>query len=567
MMLTRLTVVALLAGVAGAWYALLPPRAGVSTAVTEPRASPVRGAIHVHSLRSDGTGDMGTIAAAAARAGLDFVILTDHGDATRPPDPPQYLEGVLCIDAVELSTDDGHVVALDLPRAPYPLGGEARDVLDDISRLGAFSIAAHPGSPRAGLRWSAGGTELDGLEWLNADSEWRDESVWSLARAVLTYPIRGTETLVSLLDRPTDTLGRWDVLSQRRRVVALAGSDAHARIGFRSLGEPYDGGSSLHVPSYERMFQAFSNALPDITLSGDAVADAQLVLAAIREGHVYSTIDGLGGAAVMSFTAASGAETAMGGDTLPLDGPVTLRVEIEGPDTARIDLLKDGRLLQTSTGTELEREVDAIAAVYRVEVVLPASPGDPPVPWIVSNPIYVGREVTATVAPNARSDASGFAVQYENGPASDWTIETSPASLGALDVVTGADGMQLSLRYGLGGAASDDPFVALVMPAGQAVDTYDRLMFTAGADRPMRLSVQLRQPDGEAGERWHRSVYLDSSPRTISVFFDDLRASGVTSSPSPVLDEVEAVLFVVDTVNTPVGASGTLWIDDVRYGR
>jgi hypothetical protein len=566
-MVTRAMIVAVLAGLASVWYVLLPPRAGVAVTVTEPRSAPVRGAIHVHSLRSDGTGDVSAIAAAAARAGLDFVILTDHGDATRPPDPPQYLEGVLCIDAVELSTDEGHVVALGLPRAPYPLGGKARDVLEDISRLGGFSIAAHPESPRSGLRWSAGDSELDGLEWLNADSEWRDESIWSLARALLTYPIRGTETLVSLLDRPTGTLERWDGLTQRRRVVAVAGSDAHARFGFRSFGEPYDNGRSLHVPSYERMFQIFTNALPDITLSGDAAADAQSVLAAIRDGHVYSTIDGLWGGASMSFAAVSGAVTAVAGDTLPLDGPVTLRVDVQGPDTARIDVLKDGSLLQTSMGTQLELAVDATAAVYRVEVAMPTSPGDPPVPWIVSNPIYVGREAVATAVSNDHPDASEFAVQYANGPASDWTIETSPASLGALDVVSAEDGRQLSLRYGLGGTASAGSFVAFVMPAGSAIGVHDRLMFTARAIRPMRLSVQLRQPGGGEGERWHRSVYLDSSPRTITVYFDELRASDVTSNSLPTLENVDAILFVVDTVNTSVGASGTLWIDDVQYGR
>ena len=67
-------------------------------------------------------------------------ILTDHGDATRAPDTPRYRGGVLVIDAVEVSTAAGHVIALDLPRAPYPLRGEAGDVLEDLARLGAMSI-------------------------------------------------------------------------------------------------------------------------------------------------------------------------------------------------------------------------------------------------------------------------------------------------------------------------------------------------------------------------------------------------------------------------------------------
>jgi len=230
-------------------------------------------------------------------------------------------------------------------------------------------------------------------------------------------------------------------------------------------------------------------------------------------------------------------------------------------------VVKDGSLLQTITGTQLELVTDATAAVYRVEVALPASPGYPPVPWIVSNPIYVGRQAAVTAVSDAHPEASVFSLQYGNGAASDWIVETSPTSLGALDVVSAVGGMELSLRYGLGGTASASPSVALAMPAGPAITEHDRLMFTARANRPMRLSVQLRVPKGEAGERWHRSVYLDSSPRMISVYFDDLRARGVTTTPLPPLENVESILFVVDTVNTPVGASGTLWIDDVQYGR
>ena len=81
----------------------------------------VAGALHIHTNRSDGSGSPDEVAAAAARAGLKFIILTDHGDGTRAPDPPQYRSGVLVIDAVELSTSAGHYIAIGLPQAPYPL--------------------------------------------------------------------------------------------------------------------------------------------------------------------------------------------------------------------------------------------------------------------------------------------------------------------------------------------------------------------------------------------------------------------------------------------------------------
>ena len=114
----------------------------------------VSGILHIHSTRSDGRGTPDEVAAAAARAGISFIVFTDHGDATRTPDPPTYRSGVLCLDGVEISTTGGHYVVLDMPAAPYPLAGEPRDVVEDVRRLGGFGIAAHPDSPKPELRWS-----------------------------------------------------------------------------------------------------------------------------------------------------------------------------------------------------------------------------------------------------------------------------------------------------------------------------------------------------------------------------------------------------------------------------
>src|SRR5262245_33518709 len=74
----------------------------------------IRGAYHVHTTTSDGNAGRHEIAQAAARAGLRFVIFTDHGDGTRAPVPPEYVGTVLCLDGVEISTNGGHSVALDM---------------------------------------------------------------------------------------------------------------------------------------------------------------------------------------------------------------------------------------------------------------------------------------------------------------------------------------------------------------------------------------------------------------------------------------------------------------------
>jgi hypothetical protein len=77
-----------------------------------------KGAFHVHTVESDGGGTREDVARAAAAAGLDFVILTDHGNGTREPSAPEYLHNVLVIDGVEVPTTAGHYAAFGLARAP-----------------------------------------------------------------------------------------------------------------------------------------------------------------------------------------------------------------------------------------------------------------------------------------------------------------------------------------------------------------------------------------------------------------------------------------------------------------
>src|SRR5204863_3497039 len=127
----------------------------------------------------------------------------------------------------------GHYIALGIPQTRYPLGGEARDVIQDVKRLGGFGIVTHPDSRKPALQWHEWTAPFDGIEWLNADSAWRDVSRRRKARALATYLFRPVETLGSLLDRPDLTILRWDALNGRRRLVGVAGVDAHARVGWQ----------------------------------------------------------------------------------------------------------------------------------------------------------------------------------------------------------------------------------------------------------------------------------------------------------------------------------------------
>ena len=531
-----MALVALIAAGAIVFLASLPPRAERVDIPPEWRdfaSRTVAGAYHVHSIRSDGSGDRAAIAAAAARAGLKFVIITDHGDATRQPDRPAYIDGVLCLDAVEISTDDGHYVALDMPRAPYPLGGAAEAVVEDVGRLGGFGVVAHPDSPKPALRWTAGPLPVDGIEWLNADTEWRDETRLRLARTALAYLVRPREALAELLDRPI-TLARWDHWSPSRPIVALAAADAHGGIG-RRMEDPGAGRGRIRIPSYEAAFRTFSNRVVlDRPLTGDAATDARSVFAAIRAGHVFATIDALASPGLLD---------------LRREG-TTIVARALAPAGAQLVMFHAGAEIARTGGSELRWESGGDRGPYRVEVHLPRAPGEPPVPWLVSNQLF-----TAVAAP--KPPPVGFAVPWTGAlaPPLAWRVEKDSSSSGTLQTTDAG----VTLDYQLGSDRTRSPYVAIVS------DMHDQAFGSIEAaltsKQPMRVSVQVRA--GENG-RWGRSVYVDQSDRLVRVPLKAMRSLDGTAGPPP-STFLTSVLVVIDLTNATPGSAGRLQIRSVQF--
>jgi hypothetical protein len=494
------------------------------------------------------------VAAAAARAGLRFVVVTDHGDATRTPAPPRYVQGVLCLDGVEISTSGGHYAAIGLPASPYPLGGDARDVVEDVARLGGFGVVAHPDSRKPGLEWSAWDAAFDGIEWLNADSEWRDETAVRLARAVATYPFRPAETLAALLDGPK-ALERADKVAASRRVVVLAGTDAHARLGSTAAIDPYEGRALLRLPSYESSLRTFSLhvTLPR-GLSGRAADDGWALTEAIRAGHLHTVVDAWAAPAAFEFSAHGGEETAGEGDAFSGGGPVVIRVRSNAPLYSSVILYRDGREVHRVDRQSLVYATDK-PGTYRAEVRLAEGRSRPRVPWIVSNAIVVGQGPRS--AEPARETPAVETVEAIAPEA--WNVEREGRSGG--EVRPTANGVTLRFRLGRGAPSGQYSAVAapVSIPGGA-----DAVAFDVMAERPMRVSLQLRAPGGTDGERWRRSIYADRSSRLVVVPLAEMTAAGPTRTPLPRRDAVTNLLFVVDTVNTAPGTAGEIAFGDVR---
>jgi hypothetical protein len=530
----------------------------------------IPGVLHIHTNRSDGRSSPDDIASAAARAGLKFIVFTDHGDGMRPPDAPAYRSGVLCLDGVEISTTGGHYVALDMQPAPYPLGGEARDVVEDVRRLGGFGIAAHPDSPKPELRWREWTAPFDALELINPDTSWRiglNSPGWRprlrLFTSLVNYPFRSPETLASLLQRPTDVLIRWENLAERRHVVALAGVDAHAKLTLRNA-DPGDNRWSLPFPGYETAFRMLSvHVRPDRALSGDAAADAPLILHALRSGHVFTAIDGLASPPSFEFSASNARGTAQAGDDLSAGGPVTLRVRSNAPPEFTTVVWQGSRVLSTDHHEQdFTVQAPEAPAVYWTEIL--STGRERPLGWVVSNPIYVrapGPTAKLLMRPPASQSAPIF-----DGTTNGWRVEHDAVSLAAIETAPGVAGRELRLRYALDSEPSARPFVALVNDRPSGLAANDRLTFTIRAEHPMRISVQLRagQP---SGERWQRSVYVEAVEQERTVYFDDLTPVGVTGTWRPTFSIIHDLMFVIDTTNAKPGSSGRLWINTAALQR
>lgn len=569
------TTAALVAAVVVSVGLALPPARLSAPATSGDRA--VAGAVHVHTNRSDGRGSPDEVAASAARAGLAFVIFTDHGDGTRQPDPPTYRSGVLCVDAVEISTVQGHLLALGLPQAPYPLGGEARDVLDDVHRLGGVGFAAHPDSPKPDLEWRGWGEAFDGVEIVNLDTGWRAvaaEPGWRakarLLTALATYSVRPSPTIATLIAEHKGLLGRWDTLAAARRVPMLAGVDAHARLALR---ETYDQDNrfALSLPSYEAVFRTLTMRVEtEGPLTGDAGTDAALVVAAIARGRTYASVDAILGPAAFAFTASGGGVVLQQGDEGVIDGPVTLTLRTNAPPSFTTVVLRNGVVVASQPAApELTLTGERGPAVYRAEVRASDRPGSPM--WVLGNPIYVRMprltetSASATTRPRPRSGSGTALVLFGSRTSAEWHTEVSAASKAAIDIVNTPAGREMLVRYGLPGGDARGEFAAAVADTTGSMRGRTRIHFTIRSAQPMRVSVQVRVPPSDsAGERWQRSVYVDQTERTYALGLDDFRLPLGQVSPSPVEgDAVHGVLFAVDRVNTAPGASGQFWLRDV----
>ena len=344
------------------------------------------GVIHMHSAYSfDGRTPVVEIIRAANKSGVDFLLLTDHSTLQARKDGFEgWHDGTLLIVGEEIAPRFNHYLAFQLQES-VANAGDLQDMtpqayINRVRNQGGMGFIAHPDHEGTALfhvkhypwtDWSV--TGYTGIGIWDFMTDWQ-KGLSGYLRAVLSYAFPA----FFLRGPSPNTLARWDVLTQERRLVGIGELDNHDTLN-RILG------FNLSIFSYGRVFRLIrTHILTDGPLSGNSLADIATLFDALRNGRVYVALDYYRSAAGFSLFLTEEGRCATMGDEFVLHNTAELKVFV--PYQARIRIIRNGNLYHQATGKELSVKIGE-PGVYRIEVYLKALSCYHP--WIFSNPLYV----------------------------------------------------------------------------------------------------------------------------------------------------------------------------------
>lgn len=297
----------------------LPP----ATRVIRPEPGWYAGDLHAHSGHSDGRALSLSKAAtptpahrvfdAAAAAGLDFVLLSDHNTASHWLDVDRlqpYYDSLLLLHGREVTTYRGHAntvgeMAFHEFRLPRPDATPA-GLLATIRASGAFVSINHP---------------------LRPDDEACMGCGWNVDSADTIGQVHGVEVVNGALrDGSLDGWPFWArLLNRGHRLTAVGGSDEH------TVDAPMD--QNLGTPTTVVFARELSEAG---------------IVEGLKSGRVYIRTQHPRGP-VVEFSAESGGTVYQTGDTIPAapPGPVTLQIELRGADGQTVEWIRNGEPFAT----------------------------------------------------------------------------------------------------------------------------------------------------------------------------------------------------------------------------
>jgi hypothetical protein len=232
---------------------------------------------------------------------------------------------------------------------------------------------------------------------INLKDVWQEawtHNRWSFIWSLFVYPFNERLSLLRLFETPDEATALWDELAQKRRMLAIAGAGAEAKMRF---------------PNYETLFSLVrDHVLLRSEFTGNTAGDLEKLSAAIRQGQFYISLDILGNPKGFNALIRSkdGAIFPMGSDVKYEEG-LTLEVTLPQKPKVPFDtvIYRNGEKMMTSNAQVTQYRVNS-PGVYRVLVrvipTLPLPDGKKWIPWIYTNDFYVSDgKGTRTTIPSA----------------------------------------------------------------------------------------------------------------------------------------------------------------------
>ena len=333
-----------------------------------------KGAIHIHSLFSDGSGDIETITEAAKKAGLDWIIITDHNNMDIEEG---IINGVVVIKGEEISPEkENHYLALGINKPILP--DNAEEYIKEVKEQGGFGFIAH-GEEDFGrknnfipINWLADDSDVDGIEIWNWFSQWADNYNESNILTIIHSFFHAHKKIKTPYP---ETLARWDRLNNNTKKIipAIAGVDAHALKVSKYI-------IPVTIFPYKRMFKTLVNIIyTQEELKGGFENQKNIILTALKNGNNI-ILNRYVSDKIPYVEISNKTSTAFSGENIELDNDTYLNIKLK--HKAQIKILSDGMEICTLKAQECSLKI-LKAGKYRVEILVKEKG------WAYTNPIEV----------------------------------------------------------------------------------------------------------------------------------------------------------------------------------
>ncbi|MBN1301698.1 MAG: PHP domain-containing protein [Melioribacteraceae bacterium] len=341
------------------------------------------GAVHMHSVFSDGSGKPDEIASFADEVGLDFIILTDH-NTLRALDEgyEKWYGNTLMLVGCEINDKQNlnHYIALGIDKT-FSTRMPAKEYVARVKQNGGIGFIAHPHEKRSSMKehppypWTEWNCEdFTGIEIWNHMSEWMEGLTEQNKYNYFVHPLR------SIVAPPQETLEVWDKLNLKRRVVGIGGVDAHAhKVNLLGFFE-------VEVFPYKVLFKSIRTHI--LTKSKISKVNSNVdkakktVIDTLGSGNCFISNYYRGDAKGFRFFGENNGKTYNMGENMPISPDSRLKVIL--PDiSGMIKLIKNGITVDEIENLDAEFVITQKGA-YRVEVFRDNFP------WIYSNHIRIG---------------------------------------------------------------------------------------------------------------------------------------------------------------------------------